>query len=242
MFLKFPQCFVDTVNGKVVGGGKGSFVKRLKTCIENKMRNKDQKSGKQRAVRAKGTVGVLAQEYEPLVLNSTEQQGIREHLQNMHRLNPNTWDINEIKKNMTETYELQREDIVKIKEKVSSQEDLIQSEPDEVNPVKALSEIKELWPFLFEKPVLSDHHKRLTGRELYSNAKEFMLSKVDFFLMFFTSSSTANIKNLALRLKADPYFEISPVAPKKLLCTVLMTANHFKENIDYLLIPVEVIF
>lgn len=227
------------VNGEEVGDGAASFKKRFKTCIENQLREKTQQTPRQRAVRAKGTVGVLEAEYEPHVPDIIVQQRTREHLQNMHKLNPTSWNQNEVEQDMINTYELTREDIVKAKEKVfSAAESADQDEP----PTKALCEIKELWPFLFENNVLSQHHKRLTGRELLPHVKEFMTTKLDYYMMYLTSGSTANLKNLALRLKAEHYFEAATHAPKKLLCCILMITNHFKENKDLLIHPTEVIF
>lgn len=73
------------------------------------MRDKKQQTPRQRAVRVKGIVGVLPGEYEPNVPNSTQQEAIREHLQNMHKLNPNAWDIAEIQSDMVKSFELQRD-------------------------------------------------------------------------------------------------------------------------------------
>lgn len=238
MFSKFPTCLNDILDGKLVGDGKGSFQKNLKTCIENQLRDKAQESPRQRAVRAKGIVGVLPTQYEPPVPNTLEQEGIREHLQNMAKLNPNSWDQEEIKNDMIKTYELQREDIIKVKEKVFSAPESQDQDQDDP-PTKALAELKVLWPFLFRHYVTSLHHRRLTGREVFPHIQEFMTRKLDNYMMYLTSASTSNIKNLAIRRKAEAYLQD---APKKLLCFLIMIINHFKENKELLILPIEVIF
>lgn len=244
MFVKYPECLKDKVNGSEVGNGQQSFIKRFKACIENQLRDKSvEQSTRQRAVRAKGVVGVLASEYEPDILDSPKQQETRERLQNIHKLNPRSWDYDAVRKDMIETYELQREDIIKVKELFDEEEEKSAEGEDEDDvQEKALVTISKLWPFLFEKDILTLHHKRLTGRELLPRAKEFMRDKVDFFMMYLTSaSSKSNIKNLALRIKSGPYLEETPYAPKKLLCAILMIANYFKEDSSLLFLPVEVL-
>lgn len=247
VFDKFPNCFQDKINGNDVGNGVKTFAKLFKACVENQLRDKSQPS-RSRAVRAKGVVGVLANEYEPNVVNEGLQRELKDKLQNLHKTNPDHWNKQEIKQDMKNTYELQRQDIVIAKEKVE-EEGRKENEKDnsgntdeqeDIPPTKAILELQQEWPFLFEEEFLSLHHKRLTGRELYPYVIEFMNAKLEYFLLYLCTAPKCGVTNLALRINSEAHFESAPFAPKKFLCFVFMIANYFKEDKSNLVLPIEV--
>jgi hypothetical protein len=202
------------------------------------MRDKNQAYRK--AVRSKGVVGVLPAEYDPPVLDQEVQEGMRDSLLNTSKENPANWVWTDITRQMLATYELQRRDIINAREKVLDQMNTDEEETDADDiPLKALEEIKNLWPFLFKAPILSLHHKRLTGRELQPALQEFIDEKLEVALLYLTSCSAANTANLSLRLKLEKS-ETLWNKDNKLLCCTTMVANHFKENKSIFLHTVEV--
>ncbi|XP_034232840.1 uncharacterized protein LOC117640446 [Thrips palmi] len=240
VFARLPDCFVDIVDGKKVGDGKASFTKSFGISVDNRMRDKN-KSKPQRAVRGKGIVGVLPNQYQPDVRNAIEQAGMREHLQNLHGLNPTQWDWTEIQSDMRATYELQREDVVKARDSVEMMAGTgtgaTEAEETEDDPTpKALAQVKKLWPFLFSQCCLQDHHRRLTGRDIRIHLESYKERKLKSVLRYMTSHSTTNTANLALRLRLKN-FTLSD--SNKLLCIFFMVANHFKEKREVLFKTVE---
>jgi hypothetical protein len=231
------------VNGKKVGDGTSSFLKSVIICTENMMRDKN-KEEPARAVTTKGIVGIIPSAYKP-PLKADErkfQESIRESLRNECDFDPESWDWDEIKSEMQKTYELQRNDIVKAREKVmtTNQNDSDNDEePDEV-PVAALAEVKSLWPFLFKRPGLAQHHEQLTGRNLHPTLEAFIEGEImETVLMYMTSCSSSNTANTAVRLKLDSDQSLQTKS-NKFLALMLMTINHFKEDKKVLLHHAEV--
>lgn len=221
------------VDGNKVGDGQASFKKSFGFSIDNKYRDKN-KSKPQKAIRGKGIVGVLQEQYQPIVRNSIEQAGLREHLQNLFNLNPTQWDWTEIRKDMSNTFELQREDVVKAKEIV----EVVLEAGDEDNPaVRALAQAKALWPFLFKQSCLQDHHIRLTGRDIRTNLESYKENKLNSVLNYLTAHSTKNTLNFSLKLEMETF---PPSDSNKLMCILFMIANHFKEDIEVFFKTVEV--
>lgn len=248
MFEKYAYTLADVINGKQVGDGKAGFRKAFHECTENAMREKNQMPKAHQVVRASGVVGVQPDEYEPALDQASrlEQEGIRSHLQNLHHADPDDWAWENIHQDMMESYILQRHDIVKAKEAVTTYENHEEQgenidpdeDPDEPS-VKALQRVKELWPYLFRPQGLRDHHNRLTKRDLKPHLDEFLESKLDHILVYLTSSSKSNQKNVALTMRLDRVVkEWTP--PKKFLKMILMLANHFGERKNILLHAVEV--
>lgn len=233
VFAKLPLCFIDIIDGSKVGDGTFSFEKCLYTCVENLVRDKNKPQQQQKAVRGKGVVGVIHSEYQPNVTNAIEQAGVREHLQNMNGFDPNLWNWAEIKRDMNSTFELQRDDIIKAREKIEEAEEQDTDEP----VTTALADVIQLWPYLFKRPCMKDHHFRLTGRDIRTPLETFVDRKMEYVLLYMTSHSLSNTKNLALRMKLEKYED---AAPNTFMCVFIMVANHFKEKHEELIHTVEV--
>lgn len=227
------------INNKRVGDGQFQFFKSLKTSIDNKLRKKGgSRRAAVQAVRGTGLVGVLADQYEPSFdeKSKEEQTGIREHLQNMHF--GNHWEWDSIKKDLNESYALQRQDIVSCKERVLEQEESIDEDAD--SPAElALKNLKELWPYLFSIPGVSLHHNKLTGRDITAPLEDFLENSLEPFLLFMISNSNANTKNLQLRLKLEQKNLLTTVL-SRFLALILMVSNHFKEDHSKFIVAAEV--
>ena len=200
-------------------------------------------------MRGMGAIGVLHDQYEPAIqgLAKERQAGIREHLQNLHRANAMNWTEASLMNDLTSSYELQREDILMARKKVNEEANKSASE-DDVNeeneldaPVRvpALQELKNLWPCLFTLPGIECHHFRLTGRNIRPALQEFRDEHLHFLLLFMTSNSASNTKNLALRLKCESAGHLSRFE-KDMLTLFMMVANHFQENWEGFLKTAEV--
>lgn len=251
VFRKFHICLNEVVNGTVVGDGRANFTKALKISIENKMRNTKYShptNTRKLAVRGQGIIGVLHDQYEPAIdAPSKERQVmIKGHMQNMHGLGPDTWTWEQIERDLDETYELQRQDIIFAKEQVAKllndkgEDSEHEQEADDIRvSIPALEQLKGLWPFLFKIAGLRNHHKRLTGRDIRPHLEEFLQNHLDLFLLFLTSSSSSNTINLALRIKLESNGKFETLS-QMLLAMLHMLANHFKENIKLFLQTAEV--
>jgi len=238
------------INGKVIGDGKLTFAHRFETCAENLIRKEQRKrQGKTTKITAKkgtGTVGVLIEEYEPKLApaSKTEQEGIREHLKNYHKQDASEQDLEQVSKDLDNTYELQRADIVTAK-----QDDMMAAEdkdegaenPDGDITEPALQVLLKEWPFLFHPEMIRRHHHRLTGRDIHLDLLKFCEDKMEFLLLYMTTSSSANVENMALRLNAERRC-IELGLSERLLLVLLMVANHFKEDSTSLIYCTEVSF
>lgn len=224
------------VNGSEVGDGKAGFQRSVLICTENQMRPKDNPPNIPNAVRASGIVGVLEEQYMPNLDGTAreDQEKIREDLQIIYNEDSDTWFWDDIKENMLNSYELQRDDVAKAKvaieqESNNQEKENEQSDSDEPPPPKALSELMNSWPFLFYVSALTWHHNRLTGRALQPHLDEFLEKHLEYTLNFLTSCSKSNKKNMALNLKLNKKIQNWTV-PQKFLKALYMIANHFGEE------------
>lgn len=242
IFDKFKHCLKTLVNGRVIGDGKSSFQRRLGVCIENLCRsfNQPNQAGPARKIKAgRGVVGVLPAQYNPATTEAerTEHQQIKEYLINLHSSGIAGWDWNEIGNNMTITYSLQREDILKSKEVVVRAQEEEEDEMEVAPEDQSLTILKNLWPFLFEPRGLQIHHDRLTGRNLQEKIDNFIRDDLDLTLLFLSSSAKSSVKNLKLKQKLD---RLNLLPAKKVLAVVQMLANTFNEKFGNLLLTAEV--
>jgi len=191
---------------------------------------------------------VLISQYEPTLApaSQTEQEGIREHLKNCHECDSLEDILDEVSRDLDKTYELQRGDIVRAKEDVveaaSDNENADENEdPDEVLVTRepALKKLVKQWPFLFYPAMMRKHHNRLTGRDIYLEMAKFCENKMEVLILFMTTSSNANIENMAIRLNAEQSHEQISV-PDRFMMVLLMVANHFKEDKASLIFCAEV--
>jgi hypothetical protein len=235
----------DTVNGAVISDGRASFQKMLKISIENKMRKTTSRTARlPKAVRGKGIVGVLVTQYEPQVTSREDQEGIREHMQNMHSFDSDSmWDWEDITRDLENSYELQRQHMILAKEKIEKQSTVASDEeeenPDEVEEMPALKNLKCQWPFLFTVQGMKTHHKRLTGRNIEGALEDFVGTQLDMVLLFLTSCSSANTDNLALRIRLESQGNFEN-KQQQFLAFFKMIAAHFKEKEELFLKNVEV--
>lgn len=100
-----------------------------------------------------------------------------------------------------------------------------EDEPAEV----ALAGLKAIWPHLFTFPGLKGHHERLTGRNIREPFEAFIVSHLEFMLLFLTTASSANAENLILRMKVERHFD-NVSNSMKMLLIYSMLANHFGEK------------
>lgn len=223
-----------------------AFARRFEICAENLIRKEQRKrQGKRTKVQSKkgtGTVGVLIGEYEPKLApaSKTEQEGIREHLKNYYQLDALEQNLEQVTTDLDNTYELQRADIISAKQDVLMAAEDKENQDDElIEP--ALKVLLTQWPFLFQPAMMRRHHKRLTGKDIHLEKEKFCEKKMDLLLMYMTTSSSSNVENMALRLKAERR-SIELGSSERIMLVLLMVANHFKEDSTSLIYCTEVSF
>lgn len=248
MYARFKECFKIRLNGNELGDGKKTFAHRFEVCAENLIRKLQRKSKttKVQAKKGTGTVGVLIAQYEPNLApaSRTEQEGIREHLKTYHKLDALEQDLEQVSKDLDNTFELQRADIISAKNDVMmAAEDKVEGDEnlDDELIEPALKAVLKEWPFLFHPEMIRRHHHRLTGKDIYLQKESFCENKMDFLLLYMTTSSSSNVENMALRLKAERNSRELGTSEKMML-VLLMVANHFKEDSTSLVYCTEVSF
>ena len=102
---------------------------------------------------------------------------------------------------------------------------------------QALTVIRDSWPFLVKVRRLQIRHDRLAGRNLQESLDIFIRDGLDLMLLSLCSSGKGTVKNLKLKQRID---RLNPSAGLKILATVQMLANSFKENFDNFLLKAEV--
>ncbi|XP_034248210.1 uncharacterized protein LOC117649477 [Thrips palmi] len=192
---------------------------------------------KSHVTKGKKVVGVDPDSYQPIMTSASKevQQGIKEHLANIKLLETDEIDWPLIIKNMKETYELQREQIVLGTVKMTKQAD---DPDDDLHEQKLLTKLKEEWPFLFEMQCLEVHHRTLTKRDLAQKMKTFIDELMDISLAFMTTSTKCNVDNFIIRMKLELKYDAIPT-DLKLISFIHMVANHFGESFDQLYLPAE---
>lgn len=236
IFEKFQYCLQIQINNVVISDGKSAFLRALGICVENLSRAYYQKStsgsAPKKAKVGRGTVGVLAKEYNPRLAEAaqSEQEGIKEYLKNLH--STGFWDWDEVEENLRNTYELQRLDILNARETV---ERATEDDEDFGLEERAMSVLKKDWPFLFEVKGTIIHHNRLTGRDIEANLTRFINEDLNLFIMFLT---TLSVKNMKIKAKVD--MMNIPVG-RKVLTAVEMLTIHFKEKFSNIVLTAEVI-
>lgn len=243
--MEFENCLKVYVNGKSAGDGSPAFQHSLEVCTGNLLRRHNEKNKsrpKVSAKKGKGTVGVLASQYEPVLApaSQTEQEGIRVHLQNCHEIDSLDDILEDVTRDLERTFELQRGDIVRAKE------DVMEASSDHENPDDvvvtedpALKKLVKRWPFLFYPEMMRKHHTRLTGRDIHLEMEKFCENDMEQLILYMTTSSNANIENMALRLNAEQTHEDLNL-PDRFMMVLLMVANHFKEDKASLIFSAEV--
>lgn len=228
-----------TIKNVVLSSGTSNFFWAFETCVENIMRSSNTGYPKSHVTKGKKVVGVDPDSYQPIMTSASKevQQGIKEHLVNIKLLDTDEPDWPLIIKNMKETYELQREQIVLGTVELTKQTN--DSEQPDNPEQKLLARLKEEWPFLFELKCLEVHHLTLTRRDLGQKMKIFIDELLDLTLSFMTTSSKCNVDNLIIRMKLECKYDSVPT-DLKLMCLMHMIANHFGESFDQLFLPVEV--
>lgn len=247
VFERYGRCMLVKVNNKIIGTGRAALSHAFEVCTDNLMRKYYSKGNTRslRAVKGRGSVGVLIEQYQPELTSTNEevQSQIAEDLKNHHALESKHWDWEKISTDMIRSFELQRQDIVEAKEEVTKEtaekeNTGAENEDDDVLPKPAIQQVKEKWPFLFRKGIMTNHHNRLTGRNLSNEMARFMEEELDFVLNFMTTCSKSNIKNFALRLTLEEGTDLTPES--KVLAVMVMTANHFGEDFTSFLHGAEV--
>lgn len=118
---------MDTViNGKIVMNGQTTFAGKLEECMKNKSRNGESRSAARRAVKGSALIGVLLNQYNPgtenAQLDAKAEEALRLHLVMVSKQNPDHFEWDSILKNLSQTYNLLREEIIEAKEKVDKEE------------------------------------------------------------------------------------------------------------------------
>ncbi|XP_052123654.1 uncharacterized protein LOC127749469 [Frankliniella occidentalis] len=179
-----------------------SFVRNFENSVDNKMRKYCREKSSRKVVKGRGTVGVLIDKYQPTVRNTQEQEGIKESMKNEHGADPTVWDWDAIHKQLTESFPLQRQEIVDAKDGLLEPQQADAEEADEP-PEKMMEKLKKSWPFLFTMNGIEVHYKILSGRDLSREVTAHITNKLDIVIMYLTTLSHANIQNLALKMRVE---------------------------------------
>lgn len=236
---KFGDCVKQIINNREVGDGESTLAKNIQTCVEN-MRNTEglpQPPRKTKVQKGTKQVGVLQSEYHPPLLNKTEQETTKELMKTMHQENEIITE-EEVLPHFEKCYTLLRQDLLMLYKQVEEDE----SEPDEpAGP--AVKGVKTEWPCLFTTWGLDSHYRRLTGKDIDGPMDKFITEQLEVFSNFLITASPKYVENLALRVALETKYPEEMKRPEKvLLMAVMMLANHFNEDHDKLIIPVEVSF
>ncbi len=218
--------------------GVQTFTKMLNIQIENDYRKKGKKGETTAATGVscgKGVPGVLAEQYYPKMSKQERNRCtiLQKELQGMYELDENEKDWLEINEKMKESYKLQRELIVHCtktllnnKNDSSDEENEDELEPEE----KLVQKIQKAWPLLFSVTPMSNHHLQLTGRNLQEKFDNFFdKDEISYLLAFLSSCSNSNKQNAIMRLRLETQLP-TMTNGAKLLLAICMTANHFKEQ------------
>lgn len=235
VFNKYKTACIVKLNNTVMGDGMSGFTRNLEICIQNLLR-KDTTTlqrPKKKAV-GRGTVGVLLEKYNPKVLEREEQVKLMEELQQIHKEDPQLWDLDKISRMMTDSYSLLRDEIIDANIQIA------EGPQDEDDPdIIRMQVLKNNWPYLFEPRWLQEHHAILTGKDLAVPLEDF-LEKIGAVLLFLGASGEGRAKNLALRVDLEQRGNIIERQAVKLHLAVMMTVNNFKEDINNLIKTAEV--
>lgn len=152
-----------------MSSGTSNFFRAFEVCIENLMKGNNTNTGhpKSNVTKGKKVVGVDPDAYNPIMTSASKevQKGIKEHLINVKLLGTDDFDWPFIIKNMKESYELLREQIVLGTVELKKQTNDSEQPDDDLLEQKLLARLKEEWPFLFELRCLEVHHLTLTKRD-----------------------------------------------------------------------------
>lgn len=242
VFDKYKTCLQQHINGKVISNGKNNFAYVLGTCIENLCREYNKSAGGSAPKRAKvgrGIVGVLPEQYAPQLTNAEkiEQGGQKDYLKNIHTLGSAFWDWDEIRQKLTESFKLQREEIVTAREIIERATNDDDGDENVHLEERAISKLKADWPFLFEPSGLTIHHNIVSGRDIETQMNKFIEEDLEMMIGFLTTQSEKSIKNLKLKAKLD---KLNIAKGKKVLAMVEMLANHFRESFRNMVLTTEV--
>ncbi|XP_034246696.1 uncharacterized protein LOC117648330 [Thrips palmi] len=181
------------------------------------------------ARQAKGTPGVLADQYAPDLTETMEisQEAYRDVMITISRLtHKKSWDIQKITKLMHLTYELQRRDIGQALQVIAEErEEEDQDDPENESEIRKL---KLNWPFLFELRWQSSHFLRLCGRSSEIPMRDYYEHHLRTLFQFVTNPNTeSGVKNIAEQWKWEDAGKKSEL---KFLLAFQMLANYFSEK------------
>lgn len=128
VFVRFEHCLKDYILGEPSADGKETWVKLFRQCVENKLRDNDHvDTGRQKkAVVADGQVEARLEEYHPHIPDEHRPalEKRRDALQEMAKRRRSDLNLNLIQKEMHETYDLQRDDIINAKDEIGKAEQI----------------------------------------------------------------------------------------------------------------------
>ncbi|XP_047124056.1 uncharacterized protein LOC124806875 [Hydra vulgaris] len=162
---RFPDSFVDEINGKVISNGVETLMFRMESRKENANRNVSFLSSTPVILTKRMNLNVHSIEnWDPnLSSQSVELINIKEQLQQIYRILP--WNTNDVKKFMADTYSPQRQTINAV-----------------IPFAKALIE----WPFLSQIEYLQDHFSTLMNFSLMEKLNSTTSTKSSLIYNFFS--------------------------------------------------------
>ena len=159
------------------------------------------------------------------------QETKRKTLQDMHKLSKKEWDWKVIKKNMEESFYLQRKDIngslaansnARRKRKRPAAE--LEENVDQPDENLTVSAIRERWPFLFTPRGMNYHIKKLTGIDFKDKLGEFIKEESGLLIEFLPckGEEQARIKRDMIRAERNGHSPIKFPTVLQMLAAFLL--------------------
>ncbi|KAK3928348.1 Methionine--tRNA ligase [Frankliniella fusca] len=242
---RFKTCMRIEANKIVLESGKDRFTNSFKIAMENTHRDAPKAKKNMSVTIARGTVGVLAQKYNPPVNENERDEFLKakETLKKMHNKSRSQWKMTEITALMHKTFSLQREDIVRAVENIKNLQNEINEEEEEEEKIDEgilylktdhpvlisgteLEKLKSEWPFLFHLEWQARHFQLLTGELVDLPLREFCDDQLDGNITFLVSQQDI-VSNPAIKLTWEKYGSNEKV---KFMIFIMMLANYLAED------------
>ncbi|XP_047136283.1 uncharacterized protein LOC101240101 isoform X2 [Hydra vulgaris] len=210
---RFPDSFVDEINGKVISNGVETLMFRMESRKENANRNVSFSSTPVILTKRMNLNVHSIENWDPnLSSQSVELINIKEQPQQTYRILP--WNTNDVKKFMSDTYSLQRQTI---------------------NAVIPFAEVLIEWPFLSQIEYLQDHFSTLMNFSLMERLNSTISTKSSLIYNFFSINCSKDLVKQVLLEATVICMENGGIARAVCLAWLPLLIAYFGDKTDHLI-------